>query len=165
MGPPRRGTTNREARVTRPASTGRHDNPTCHASSTPVRHHLPTISRYLVVGAVAFVVDYSLTRALVTHWPLLVANTVGFAIANVANFALAHRWVFGHAWDARSVVPAYLSVLAISVAGLILNDAVVWALVGMAELPLLAGKAVATGIVLIWNFAARVLWTYRKRPS
>jgi putative flippase GtrA len=120
-------------------------------------------AKYFVVGGLAFVVDYGVTWLLLPALPLLLANTFGFITANVANFLLAHSWVFDSSWSPERLFKAYLSVLGISLIGLALNNAVVWFLVGMAALPLLISKAIATLVVMSWNFLARLFWVYRDR--
>ena len=120
-------------------------------------------AKYVVVGGVTFVVDYGVTWLLLPALPLLLANTFGFITANVANFLLAHSWVFGSTWSSERLLKAYMSVLAISLIGLALNNAVVWFLVGLAALPLLISKAIATLVVMSWNFLARLVWVYRER--
>lgn len=117
-------------------------------------------ARYAVVGAIAFAIDYLLTAWLWRYMPLLLANTLGFAIANVANFLLAHRWVFGQAFEVRTLWRAYVAVFGLSVGGLLINDAIVWLWAGVMALPLLPGKVIATLVALVWNYAARRLWIY-----
>ena len=118
------------------------------------------LAKYLVVGSVAFAIDLGCLLLLVGHLPLLAANTIAFLVANAANFALGHVWVFGQALDAAAA-PQYARVLAVSLVGLAINDAVVWAGVVWLALPLVASKVAATVVALAWNFAARVLWIYR----
>lgn len=122
-------------------------------------------ARYAVVGLVAFAIDYGLLLWLVERMPLLAANTLAFLAANAANFLMAHRFVFGRSLD-RAAAPQYAGVLAVSLAGLAINDAVVWAAAGLAGLPLLAAKVLATAAAMAWNYAARATWIYgERRPS
>lgn len=116
--------------------------------------------RYLVVGTLAFAIDYGVTRALVAWLPLLVANSIGFLVANAFNFLAAHRWVFGHSFDRAIVARAYGAVLGVSVVGLLINDAVVWTWVAWLGWPLFPGKALATLVAMAWNFMARRAWVY-----
>jgi putative flippase GtrA len=118
--------------------------------------------RYAVVGFASFAVDYFVTWLLVPHMPLLLANSIGFLVANLANFLMAHRWVFGYSWASDKVVPAYLTTLTISAIGLVLNNGVVWLTVGVIALPLLWGKVIAAGVVMFWNYVARIVWVYKK---
>lgn len=118
--------------------------------------------RYVVVGGIAFVIDYSVTRCALPYLPLLLANSLGFALANVANFLLAHRWVFGQNWRGQHLWVQYTQVLGVSLLGLLLNDGLVWLAVSLLLLPLLAAKIMATVGVMFWNYFARLVWVYRK---
>lgn len=120
-------------------------------------------SRYLVVGTISFLIDFAVTWFAYQFIPLLAANTIGFLVANVVNFLLAHRWVFGQAWQVKSVTKAYVAVLSISVIGLLLNNMIVWVTVSIYGVTLLLGKAIAAVVVLMWNFLARHLWIYKKK--
>jgi putative flippase GtrA len=122
-------------------------------------------ARYTVVGLVAFAIDYGTTALLIGVFPLLVANTLGFMIANVANFLLAHRWVFGHRWDWQRMPSLYIAVLGVSLVGLAINNVVVWVAVSMFVIPLLPSKIIATAVVMGWNFLARLLWIYAKKET
>lgn len=119
--------------------------------------------RYAVVGFVSFGIDYGVTWLLLPFMPLLLANTLGFLVANVANFLMAHQWVFGYAWTREKIITTYVSTLSISALGLLLNNAVVWLTVAVMSLPLLVGKVIAAGVVMIWNYVARLLFVYNKK--
>lgn len=118
--------------------------------------------RYGVVGGIAFLVDLGCLLLLVDHMPLLAANTIAFLVANLVNFWLGHVWVFGQPLRGPDLRRQYAAVLAVSVAGLALNDALVWSGVEIAGLPIVASKIIATGVVMFWNYLARTLWVYRK---
>jgi putative flippase GtrA len=119
--------------------------------------------RYAVVGALAFCVDFGVTWLAVKALPLLAANTIGFIAANVFNFVLAHGWVFGARFERKRFVPAYAAVLTVSLVGLLVNNAVVWILVGLSGMALLPGKIIATLAGLVWNFSARKFWIYKSK--
>jgi putative flippase GtrA len=121
----------------------------------------PQGARYVIVGGLAFCVDFGVTRLAIKVLPLLAANTIGFIVANVFNFLLAHGWVFGARFDRKRFVPAYAAVLTVSLVGLLVNNAVVWILVGLVGMGLLPGKIIATLAGLGWNFTARKSWIYK----
>lgn len=118
-------------------------------------------AKYLAVGGAAFLVDFGVTWLAFPLLPLLWANTLGFVVANLFNFMAAHQWVFGAPFERSGLARTYLQVFAVSVIGLVINNAVVWLLVGQMAWLLIAGKVVATGLGLLWNFAARKYWVYR----
>ena len=115
-----------------------------------------------VVGAACFVIDLGCLLLLVDHMPLLAANTLAFLIANLANFWLGHVWVFGRTLHGAGVGRQYAGVLAVSLVGVAINDAVVWLGVVVAGLALILAKVIATGVAMVWNYAARSLWIYRE---
>ena len=117
--------------------------------------------RYGVVGAIAFVIDLGLLLAFVEHMPLIAANTLAFLAANAVNFWLGHVWVFGRSLRGPGVARQYTAVLAISIAGLAINDALVWGGVVIAGIGIVASKVLATVVAMFWNFMARSWWVYK----
>jgi len=118
--------------------------------------------RYGVVGMLAFAIDYGVTAIAFTLMPLLVANSIGFAVANIANFVLGHLWVFRDARGNGHWSRAYVGTLGVSALGLLLNNAIVGLAVGLMGEPLLWGKVAATAIAMGFNFFARHIWVYRR---
>jgi putative flippase GtrA len=118
--------------------------------------------RYFIVGTLAFGVDLGCLLLLVQLLPLLVANTVAFLVANLFNFLLAHVWVFRRPFRGSDLARQYVSVLAISLVGLALNDALVWVGVKVLEGDVVVSKVVATLVTLVWNYLSRTLWVYRE---
>jgi putative flippase GtrA len=121
-----------------------------------------TALRYGVVGLLSFLIDFGVTWVTIHFLPLLVANTLGFVIANAANFLIGHKWVFGHHWEKARLFRAYVSVLGISAIGLIISNFVVWGFVVQLASSLLLAKIAATAIAMVWNFLARWVWIYNK---
>lgn len=119
-----------------------------------------TAIRYAVVGGVAFVVDLGLLLLLAPLVPLLLANTIAFLVANAANFLIGHLWVFGSAGRDSDILAKYGAVLLISIAGVALNDAIVWTGVILLNAGMVVSKIAATLVVWGWNYWARVSWVY-----
>lgn len=117
--------------------------------------------RYVVTGFAAFGIDtvITLTGALFVHF--LIANTLGFVIANAAQFVVVHRWVFGKRFETRSIVPLYLATLGISLAGLGLSTAIVYGGVAWLGLSLFHAKVLAAGAGLMFNLSLRMATVYR----
>ena len=116
-------------------------------------------------GLIAFAVDFGVTAWLYrpNGAPLLVANTVGFLIANVANFLLGHWWVFRGLRGDQRWFRAYVATLTVSLVGLLINNAIVWISVTVLSWPLVIAKVNATAVVMAFNFLARHHWVYRPR--
>ena len=123
---------------------------------------LNQFSRYTVVGGLAFVVDigslYALTRFAGLYY--LVSAAVAFVLGLVANYFLSRVWVFNRR-TMGSVAVEMLIFTIIGVVGLGLNEAIIWFVSEKIHLHYLIGKAISTGIVLIWNFGARKFVLFR----
>jgi putative flippase GtrA len=123
------------------------------------RHRM--LLRYAVVGAMAFCIDFAVTLPAATVMHYVVANSIGFVVANLAQFLVAHGWVFGRPYRWRNLHVPYVATLAISALGLALSNAIVYAGIEWAGIELAASKVVAAGVVLVSNFALRRLTVYR----
>jgi putative flippase GtrA len=117
--------------------------------------------RYAVVGAIAFAIDLGCLLVFIRYMPLLAANTLAFLLANAANFWLGHAWVFGRPLGGPGLARQYVAVLAVSIVGLALNDALVWGGVEIMGAHIVAAKVFATVVAMSWNYMARSLWVYR----
>lgn len=117
---------------------------------------------YVVIGSIAFSIDASITLGLAIFLNYIVANTVGFVVANFANFLLAHKWVFNGKLVRAEFVHTYFPVLAISVIGLGLSNLSMFLLIDYVSMQILSAKIVTTLVVLVWNFFGRVTFVYNK---
>ncbi len=128
--------------------------------------------KFMVVGTIGFIVDFGTLTTLVELFKVqtLIANTISFSAAVVSNFTWNRLWTYP---DSRSkpLVAQLVQFITVSVAGLIINDTIVYLLEGvfndlMHEAHLLEGrgyipaKIVATVVVLFWNFFINRYWTY-----
>jgi putative flippase GtrA len=118
--------------------------------------------KYILVGLVCLVIDFGVTWLLLPALHLLLANSIGFLVANVANFLLAHRWVFQSKVPSSQSANTYMAVLVVSLVGLALSDLIVWVTLSLWDAPFLIGKFLAASIALVWNFGARKVWIYRE---
>lgn len=119
--------------------------------------------RYLFVGGVAFVVDYCsmvfLASVLLVHY--LAAASIGFCLGLATNYLISVRWVFGN----RSLSNKYAEFVVFAVIGLIglaLNDGVIFAGHEYLGIDYRISKLFATGVTLVFNFAARKLILFRQ---
>ena len=111
--------------------------------------------RYLAVSLVALAIDFACLLALAAaglHY--LVANAVGFAAGALAAYLGSIRWVFARrrVKDGRLEFTLFAGV---GVAGLLVNEAALWAGVALAALPLPAAKLAAAGASFAFNYALR----------
>ncbi|MCA9897113.1 MAG: GtrA family protein [Anaerolineales bacterium] len=129
-------------------------------------------SKFLVVGAIGFIVDFGTLTLLVEvfHLPTLIANTISFTMAVISNFTLNRYWTYPDSRQKK--LSSQLSQFAlVSIIGLAINNSLLWLLespfdslletvgvfVGKGYIP---AKMVATVVVLFWNFFVNRYWTY-----
>lgn len=126
-------------------------------------------ARFLAVGLSGTLLDFGILTALklVFGLPTLLANTISYSAGVVNNFTLNRLWTFSESRKKQWFVQFGQFVL-VNIIALVLNNLIVLGL----ERPLglllhnpehgyLPAKAVATGIVLVYNFLANRLWTFR----
>ena len=88
-----------------------------------------------------------------------IANSAGFILAATSNYLLNRFWTFQS--DSIHVVTEYLSFILISIAGLGMNNAVVYLLIEKMKLNFYLSKLFAIGVVTLWNFSMNYLFTFR----
>ena len=123
--------------------------------------HSGAFLRYALIGTLAFCVDFVITLGLATRWHYLIANTIGFVVANFLQFVLVHRWVFGHSFERDSLARFYSGTLTISLLGIACSNALVFAGVDLLAMPLAVAKAASAIIVLFINYSLRVAILYK----
>ena len=141
--------------------------------------------KFATVGMLGTVIDFGGLNLLILNlgFSKVLAKTCSFTVAVINSFILNRLWTFREARD-RPIGPLLVQFSLVSVGGLLLNQAIflsldAWVLgeagvlaVPMAALALNVGlnhyelaynlsNAVATIIVLFWNFGANRLWTFR----
>jgi putative flippase GtrA len=119
------------------------------------------LSRYVIVGAAAFLVDVTLLVWLAAsglHY--LAANTIAFLGANLFNVVAAHRFVFGSSARTSDWRMLYLVILTISAVGLVINDLLLYMAIALLGWPIVAAKVFASLMTLVWNFSARKRLAY-----
>lgn len=112
--------------------------------------------RYGVVGLVAFGADFATLYLFKTYldFHYLIAAAFGFLVGLLINYSLSIKWVFSY----RKIKNAKLELLIfvfIGVAGLLINELVMYVCTGLLLFYYLYSKIFATMIVFIWNFAVR----------
>lgn len=118
--------------------------------------------RYTFVGAVAFGFDFGalfvLTHFLGIHY--LVSAGIAFFLGLSVNYVLSIKWVF----DTHSIQDKRMEFLLfalIGLAGLGLNELLIWIFTEIARFHYLASKIISTVFVYLWNFFARKYSLFR----
>ncbi len=119
-------------------------------------------ARYLIVGGVAFLVDFG-SLYLLTEWfglYYLLSAAVAFLLGLTTNYLLSRVWVFDRR-TMRNTTLEFLVFAVIGVVGLGLTEAIMWFVREQIHLHYLIAKAISTGVVLVWNFGARKALLFR----
>lgn len=128
--------------------------------------------KFLIVGTIGFVVDFGTLTLLIEvfKFPTLVANTCSFSTAVISNFTFNRFWTYPDSRNKK--LTAQLGQFAlVNIIGLIINNTLLALLESpfdllLSSLSLLGGrgyipaKAIATVVVLFWNFFVNRYWTY-----
>lgn len=128
---------------------------------------LKRMTRFLVVGAVGTFLDFGVLTVLkAIGLATLYANSISFTLGVINNYTWNRLWTFAgikHADWRRQLVQFTL----VSLIGLAFNNIIVVSLedlVGAAlnnpEFGYLPAKALATGVVVFWNYFANRYWTF-----
>lgn len=124
----------------------------------------PTPARQLVVfaavGAVGTGAHYLVLVFLVQKvgfGPAL-ATTIGFAIGAIVNYALNRRVTFS---SKASHVQAATKFVLVALIGAVLNLSVMWVAIRSMSMPYMLAQVLATGGVLVFNFALSRAWVFR----
>ena len=119
----------------------------------------PQFFRYAGAGAVGTAVHYSTLIALVQTGVAtpVVGSTLGAAGGALVNYALNHRYTFGSRRAHAQALPRFAVVAA---AGLVVNAAVLAALLAVFSAHYLLAQVVATLAVLVFGFLANRQWTF-----
>ncbi len=148
------------------------------------RKELTRFAKFLVVGTIGAVVDFSLLNVLMLTlraqrvdlgmWNLFgvltlngnltFSNTISFTSAVISNFIWNRYWTYPES-RSKPLAGQLGQFFVVNIAGLAINLTVLNALDPfftrlLGPLGYNAAKAVATVVVLFWNFIVNRFWTY-----
>ena len=148
------------------------------------RKELMRFAKFLVVGTIGAVVDFGLLNvlmltlrarhvdlgtwrlfgALTLNGNLTLSNTISFTSAVISNFIWNRFWTYPES-RSKPLVGQLGQFFVVNIAGLAINLTVLNALDPfftrlLGPLGYNAAKAVATAVVLFWNFIVNRFWTY-----
>lgn len=119
---------------------------------------------YFFVGGIAALVEWATFFIFESIIGLgyLLATVISFAFATTVNWILGRHFTFKtEAKNNKKFIDA-LVVFLVSGVGLGFNMVLMYLFVGLLGLWPLFGKILSTGIVFLWNFAARKYIIYKK---
>jgi putative flippase GtrA len=122
------------------------------------------IRKFLKFGAVGFsgvFVDFGITWLVKEVWGCnqYLANSIGFISAVISNYILNRVWTF-KSKDPR-VAEQFVKFFGISLVGLAINNGIIYLLNEGLGLNFYLAKLIATGVVMVWNFGANILFTFK----
>ena len=125
--------------------------------------------RYVVVGGVAFLVDFGTLVACQElflsnySWGVYLATCFGFITGLVANYVLSLIFVFTQAKDkgkGRSI-GAFVIFGVIGLLGLLFTELGMWVGIELLAWNYMIVKVLVTGAVLVWNYLGRKILIFR----
>lgn len=130
----------------------------------PARSLRVQFFRYFWVGGLSTVVDFSVfvfcVRVLGIHY--LVAQFIAYCFGFVTNYVFSILWVFA---KTDKFFREIMAVFIITLFGLLWTELLLYFFVDGIGWGEVTAKAVATIIVLFWNFGARRFFVYRNPPK
>ena len=116
--------------------------------------------KFCAVGGSGVFVDFGITFICKELLRLnkYIANSAGFVCAATSNYILNRLWTF--ASTDPDVASQYLRFFGFALAGLLINNGIIWLLNGRMKLNFYFVKLLATGVVTLWNFSMNYLFTF-----
>lgn len=130
---------------------------------TPTKNSFLQFFRYLFVGGIATVVDWGVLFALteIFHLYYLISAIFAFVAGLVTNFLLSKLLVFQGSETRTNALMEFLGYALIGVVGLGMTELIMFVFTDCMMLYYMLSKAIATMIVLAWNYLARKFLLYK----
>ncbi|MFH1457273.1 MAG: GtrA family protein [Patescibacteria group bacterium] len=118
--------------------------------------------KFCVVGTIGAIIDIGGLYILVefVHIYYLLAAVISFIVAVTNSYFLNKYWTFQN--KSNNHAKQFIGFLLVSIAGLIINLAVMYALVERMAIWYLLSKAIASIVVLFWNFFMNKYVTFKQ---
>lgn len=131
------------------------------------REEVERFLKFSVVGTIGAVVDFGTLNLLILLLGLakVWANTGSFSLAVCSNFLWNRLWTYPET-RGDPILSQLTQFALVNLIGLGINQALFlsldrWAFAGWGPLGYNLAKAIATAVVLFWNFGINRLWTYQ----
>jgi putative flippase GtrA len=117
--------------------------------------------KFGVVGATGMGVDFGVTWLLKEQFRLnkYVANSAGFMCAVMSNYCLNRMWTF-ESHDPHLALQ-FSKFFGVALIGLGMNNGIIYLLTEKMGLRFYPAKLIATAVVMLWNFGANLLFTFK----
>ena len=126
---------------------------------TRLKAVLPKFMLFATVGGLCTAIQYLILVYLVSvhDWHATVASTLGFIASALVNYLHNYKITFRSKSPHMNALPRFL---VISGVGLGLNGVILQAGIAYTSVPYLWCQVAATVVVLCWNFAGSLKWSY-----
>lgn len=116
---------------------------------------LQEILKFGVNGVVCFVIDYGVMILLTECFGVyyLISAGISFTLSVIVNYIICVRWVFDNASNTGK--KAKMIFIGSSIAGLGLNQLLMWFLVDLIGIFYMIAKIISTLIVMVWNYVMK----------
>lgn len=120
--------------------------------------------RYVIVGATAFIVDFTLLSVLTECAGInyLVSSVLSYIIGLIITYTLSIKWIFAVRSVANTTIELFTFIL-IGVVGLALSALLMWLLTDKYLCHYQISKIITTIIVFIFNFIAKKVLLFAKK--
>ena len=114
------------------------------------------ILKFLIVGGLAFVVDYVILifSKEILKLPILVSSGLAFSLSVIFNYILSIKWVFD-VNENNSKKKNFVIFIVLSIIGLVITEIIMEVGCYYFKIYYLLVKIIATAIVMIFNFITR----------
>ncbi len=114
------------------------------------------ILKFLIVGGLAFVVDYVILifSKEILKLPILVSSGLAFSLSVIFNYILSIKWVFD-VNENNSKKKNFVIFIVLSIIGLVITEIIMEVGCNYFKIYYLLVKIIATAIVMIFNFITR----------
>jgi len=121
---------------------------------------IETFLKFAIVGFSGMVVNFGVTYVCKEKVRLnkYLSNILGFVVAATSNYFLHHYWTFQS--QNQQMGKEYVQFFVVSVVGVSIDTFVVYLLHDKLKLNFYISKVFSTGVAMVWNFLANLLFTF-----
>lgn len=125
---------------------------------------LKQITKFGVVGGIAFVIDYLILIICkeLLNIDVLISTAISFSISVIFNYILSIKWVFNIDKN-KSKTNNFILFVLLSILGLIITEIIMDTGVNSLKINYLFVKIIATGIVMVFNFITRKIFLEKNK--
>lgn len=121
---------------------------------------LYTFLKFAIVGFSGMLVNFGVTFLFKEKIGLnkYLSNVIGFVVAATTNYFLHHYWTFNS--QNQQMGKEYIQFFIVSVVGVTIDTFVVYVLHDKFKVNFYLSKIFSTGVAMVWNFLANLLFTF-----